>query len=535
MQPFQFASFGPDRPLAAPNAGPTATPNAAEWAAGASARLVAEAVPVGLGAVRGDGKLVYANAALARMLGYGDVKDMLRVPLATMHAQPELALDILRDRLEEGVLEGLEMELIRRDGKTIQVRIHARPLPVAQGEMLLVGSVEDVTAPMEAQEESTHAQKMEAVARFAAGVAHDYNNLLTSIIGEARQLLTDVGEDLNARSSVGAILKAARTASKLTQRLLVFAKSEVVRTEVVDLARAIRELEGSITNLLPDDVEVIWRTDGSAGHVRVASRHLEHMIANLATNARDAMPAGGAVVVETSRVVAPDDTEGMDFHPPVPPGVYASFAVGDRGVGMNRETRRRIFDPFFTTKPIGDGAGLGLTTVYALVQRARGHISVMSAPAYGTVARVLLPMCDPVEARSARARPTAARQDARLPVLLVVDDDNAVRRVMTRYLARTGFEVMEAPDAIVAQELVRKRQGPIDLLVTDVMMPRIKGTELAEWMRQVRPDTQILLVSGYMDSEQIQAWVDEDPDVFLGKPFEPEELVERVRLRLAQR
>jgi len=512
---------------------PPATP--ADRVTGASARLVAETAPLGLVALRSDGSWVFANAAVARLLGYSDPEALMRVPVWRLHRHPEVALDILRERLGSGELSDVRIELQRRDGNPVQVRIHARALALGTGELLIVGSVEDLTRPMVEQEESAHAEKMEAVARFAAGVAHDYNNLLTSIIGEARQLLSEGGAEGSVHASATAILTAARTASRLTQRLLVFAKSEVVRTEILDLAQAIRGLEGSMAGLLPEDVNVIWRVDADTGFVRIAPRHLEHIIANLVTNARDAMPAGGAVVVETGRTWAPDDTDGIDFHPPVLPGEYASFAIGDRGVGMNREVRRRIFDPFFTTKRVGEGAGLGLTTVYALVQRAGGHIAVMSAPAYGTVARVLLPLCPPVEGAALPAKAAPKPRESRRPVVLVVDDDAAVRNVMVRSLARAGCEVLEAPDALAAQAMVRGRQGPLDLMVTDVMMPRVKGTELARWLRAVRPDTAILLVSGYLDSAQIQAWVDEDPDVFLSKPFEPAELVERAHARLRTR
>lgn len=541
--PLQFARKAADNPgtmngprLALEDRGnPRQDAPVHDIAAGAAARMVAETVPVGLAAVNGVGRLVFANAALARTLGYSSPKELTSVPLQSLHRSPELALDIFMERLESGALEGMEWDLLRKDGSTVRVRLNARVLRPTQDELILVGSVEDITAPLEAQEESAHTQKMEAVARFAAGVAHDYNNLLTSIIGETRQLLVDTADKADPRPGLSAILKAARRATKLTQRLLVFAKSEVVRTEVLDLSRSVRGLEASLRGILPQDVDLVWRLEEAAGHARMAPRHLEHIVANLVTNARDAMPVGGAVVLETGRVVAPEDTDGMDFHPPVTPGEYVYIAVGDRGVGMNRETRRRIFDPFFTTKSIGEGAGLGLTTVYALVQRAKGHISVISAPAYGTVARVLFPLAEAEETPDRGDRRRMSRIPERTPTLLVVDDDDAVRRVMVRLLSRSGYEVLEAPDALVAQDMVRSWKGHIDLLVTDVMMPRVKGTELARWLEKVRPDASILLVSGYVDSEMLQNWVDADPDVFLAKPFEPEELLDRVRLRLQQR
>lgn len=503
----------------------------------AAARLVAETSPVGLFAVRDDGTPMFANGALARLLGYPSVERLIRAPLGGIHPHPTLALDILRERLEAGALQGIQTTLRRMDGGTVEARIHIRPLPLPGGGLLLVGSVEDVSAPMQEQEETAHAQKMEAVSRFAAGVAHDYNNLLTSILGEGRQLLSELPESSPARGSAMAILQSAHAAARLTQRLLVFARSEVVPNEPLHLTTEVRALEGHLSSLLPDDVELRWNVEDEAGTISFPRRHLENLLANLVTNARDAMPAGGAVVVEVGRVTAPEDTEGMDFHPPVPPGAYASLAVGDRGVGMNRETRRRIFDPFFTTKPPGESSGLGLTTVHALVNRARGHIAVMSAPAYGTVVRVLFPLAEPGVTRGvprgvARPGPVAQPVAAPQPTLLVVDDDDAVRRVMVRYLSRSGFQVLEAADAFAAQALARAHKGRIHLLVTDVMMPRMKGTELAEWMAETRPETGILLVSGYLDSRTVQAWVDRDPEVFMAKPFEPEELAVRVRRRI---
>ncbi len=496
-------------------------------------RLVAGAAPIGLVAVRSDGAPLFANGALVRMLGYRDPKELLAVPLRKLHAHPESALEILMERAEDDSIDGVELDLLRKDGDRVHVRIHLRLLPVPDGTVLFVASVEDVTVPREAQEAAVHTQKMEAVARFAAGIAHDYNNLLTSILGECTQVLSEPGGGAEVRGSVVRVMQAARRAAHLTQRLLVFAKSEVVRTETFDLAGEVAALRPSIEEMVSDDIALSWRSEGPTGTVRMARRHLEHIIAHLVANARDAMPAGGGIVVETGRVTAPEDTEGMEFHPPVPPGAYASLAVGDRGVGMSRETRVRMFDPFFTTKPVGQGAGLGLTVVYAMVQRAHGHISVMSAPAYGTVARILLPVHSAEEQPRPVATVTRAQAaPARTRTVLLVDDDDAVRDVMVRFLRRADFHVLEASDALEAMKIVRSTPGRIDLLVTDVMMPHVKGTELAEWVAELRPETGILLVSGYIDSPKIQEWVETDPDIFLAKPFEPDELVRRVRQRL---
>ncbi len=477
---------------------------------------------------------MFANTALARLLGYDDPDELLRTPLRRFHAHPDSAVEVLMERAGEGSIEGVEMDLLRRDGSAVHVRINVRLLPVPDGSFLFVGSIEDVTQPREAQAAHAHTQKMEAVARFAAGVAHDYNNLLTTILGESTQVLSEVSEDEVAKEGIVRVMHAARRATHLTQRLLVFAKSEVVRTEVIRLDEAIRALRPSVEEMLPDDVQVVWRSEGADDAIRIAPRHLEHIVANLVANARDAMPAGGTIVVETGHVSAPADTEGIEFHPSIPPGEYASLAIGDRGIGMSGDTRLRMFDPFFTTKPIGQGSGLGLTIVYAMVQRAHGHISVMSAPAYGTVARILLPRRSASETSQIRVerRLSPAKGREQTATVLVVDDDHAVRDVMVRFLRRAAFEVLAAEGAQEALDIVRTAPSPIDVLVTDVMMPRMKGTDLAERVLALRPETRILLVSGYMDSARIQDWVESDADVFLAKPFEPAELVARVRRRL---
>ena len=491
--------------------------------------------PVGLAAVSMGGRLLQANEAMAEILGCDGVAQLMATPLGTFHQVPELAAEIVLEHLEQGAFRGLEMDFRHLSGAAITARVSAR-VSYIDGTPCILAAIEDVTSMKEAQRESSHSQKMEAVARFAAGVAHDYNNLLTAIIGEARQLLGELPDEAEWRDSVTEILRAARRAGTITRRLLVFSKSEVTRTETVDLNAAVQAREPTLRRLLAGDVDLELRLDPGAGPVRIDPRHIEQMLYNLVSNARDAMPGGGRVVVETGAARAPDDTEGLDFHPAVEPGDYTSLAVGDTGIGMNQETRRRIFDPFFTTKPIGGGAGLGLTTVYAQVRRAGGHISVLSAPAYGTLVRILLPVCAPQsdaepDDAARRAPPGEGSRDQRTRTVLVVDDERPVRRVMKKVLARMGCTVLEAPDAFSAQEVVKSHQGPIDLLITDVMMPRMKGTELAQWLAEECPGVPVLLVSGYTDSPLIQEWVDRDPDVFLAKPFEPEELMEQVEKR----
>ena len=495
--------------------------------------LVEREVPIGLGVATVDGIVLRANHALALCLGCAGPWELIGTSLRRFHSFPELAADVLRERFDANLSDPVEIDGVRADGSPLALRIRGRYLTMEDGSTAVVFSAEDVSEQREAREESTQGHKMEAVVRFAAGVAHDYNNLLTGVIGEATQLLADLPAGSDGHESAREIIHAARRASDITRRLLVFSKSEVARTETVDVDELVRAAVPQLEETLTGDVALVLRLGESAGLVRLDPAQLRQILENLVTNARDALPGGGRIVIETSVMDAPRDTAGIDFDPKVPAGRYLSLAVGDDGIGMNQETVRRIFDPFYTTKPIGGGAGLGLTTVYGHVLRSGGHVSVLSAPAHGTLVRMLFPFATQATGTVPSPSSATAARDAGSRTILVVDDERTVLRVMTKVLQRAGYQILQASDAFAAQEVVRALDGPLDLLVTDVMMPRMKGTELAQWTQNHLPDTQVLLVSGYTDAGVVQEWVDEDPDVFLAKPFEPEELLQRVESRLA--
>ena len=506
----------------------TLVPRATEWS-----ELLFDQAPIGIGVAAVDGTLLAANVSLAAILGYERPSDIVGSSLNKFHAFPALAADILRERLEASGAQGVELDLVRSDGVDIAVSINARFLRNGPGGAdTVVFSAEDITLERELRETSTQGQKMEAVVRFAGGVAHDYNNLLTSIIGEAQQLVADLSPGTDDADGARQIVESARRAGDITQRLLAFSRSDVSSTEVVDVNESLATIREAFENRLGGDVSLVLRLEEAVGNIRIDRSHLGQVLNNLLENACDAMPAGGRVVIETARASAPTDTEGIDFNPPVPPGRYISIAVGDNGIGMNAETRRRIFDPFFTTKPIGGGAGLGMTTVYGHVLRANGHISVLSAPAHGTLVRILLPIENnpTVAAREADPERDAEPQLSRR--ILVVDDEATVLRVMTKILRRAGYEVLQAPDAFAAQDIVRDSGGDLDLVVTDVMMPRMTGTELVQWLETHEPSLPVLMVSGYAENDLVQKWIDADPEVFLTKPFEPQELLTRVERRL---
>lgn len=509
--------------------------------AGVDMSALAALAPVGLGVATLDGRLLAANPTLASILGVDDPEQLVGLSIARFHPSPLLAADVLSERLADGRVEGLELEARGADGGELVLRIDAQLQREHDQTPVVCFAVSRVTGRDERTEAGT-SQKMEAVERFAAGVAHDYNNLLTTIIGETRQLLVDLLPSTDSHESAQSVMSSAKRAAEITRRLLVFSRAEHGRPEVVDLNDSVWAAEGALKASLSLEIALVLRLDSEVGEVWIDPSHLHVILANLVGNAAEAMPTGGRAVVETSLIKAPTDTAGLDFHPPVPPGEYVSVAVGDTGRGMNPRTRRRIFDPFFTTKEPGGGAGLGLATVYGLVLRASGHLAVISAPAWGTLVRVLLPL--QLEPESAElhpprpvgaAKPTDRKDEApRRKKILVVDDEGSVLRVISKILRRAGYVVHQASSAFEAQDEIRRLGCELDLVISDVMMPRMKGTELVAWLRRRCPEASVLLVSGYADCELVRAWVDADPASFLPKPFEPAELLDRVRERVGE-
>ncbi len=499
------------------------------------ADTVLEEAPVGIGVASLDGRLLSANRALAGILGLRGEEDAEGMSLASFHRAPELAADVIRERLGNGVGEPLDLDIVRADGMdvTVSVRGRLRTLPGSE-QPVVVFSADDVTSAREDRERSTQSHKMEAVVRFAGGIAHEYNNLLAAIIGEAQELLA--GDYTDAMDGVSHILNAARRAGEITERLLVFSRSELSCDETLSLTDLISDLVGTLRMIAGQGVDVVLRLDRDAGLVRIDQERMTQVLLSLVENARNAMPGGGRIVLETANVSAPEDTDGMDYDPPVPPGDYVSIAVGDTGIGMNADTRRRVFDPFFTTKPLGRGAGLGLTTVYGHVLRARGHVSVISAPAHGTLVKILLPLhrSDSTPLPPELGRHVPGPKGGSEPRILVVDDEAPVRRVMERALKRRGYDVVAAPSASSAMSIFRGSQPPFDVVITDVMMPGMDGAELARWIRSEQPGTSVLFVSGFADVPQISEWLAWDPDALLAKPFEVTELVRRVEDRLTR-
>jgi signal transduction histidine kinase len=372
-------------------------------------------------------------------------------------------------------------------------------------------------------------QKMEAIGRLAGGVAHDFNNILTAIGGYSDLLLADLPEGDPRRRDVEEIHEATERAAGLTQQLLAFSRRQVLQPKVVDLNALVTDIEKLLRRLIGEDILFATVLQPRLGNVRADPGKLEQVIVNLAVNARDAMPDGGRLTIET-RNVQLDESYAVD-HPSVQPGRYVLLAVTDSGVGMSEETKARIFEPFFTTKARGKGTGLGLATVYGIVNQTGGHIWAYSEAGKGTVMRVYLPRvdepADPVE-RPGDDAPEALRGTE---TILLVEDEAPVRAVTTKLLIRNGYTVFEAADGAAALALVDgdKKGVRVDLLLTDVIMPGMSGRELADQLKARRPGLRVLFMSGYTDDAVIRHGMLEPGLAYIEKPFRPPALLRKVR------
>ncbi len=374
----------------------------------------------------------------------------------------------------------------------------------------------------QAQQQLTHAQKMEAVGRLAGGVAHDFNNLLTVIRGRAEQMLERLPPEHPLRRHADLIHRTGDRAAALTQQLLAFSRRQLMQPEVLDLNAVVGDMERMLRRVIGEDVAIEIVPERALGRVRADASQIEQVVMNLAVNARDAMPRGGTLTIRTANAEAAAREAG------VPGGRYVALEVRDTGVGMDAQTRQRIFEPFFTTKEPGKGTGLGLATVYGIVAQSGGHIEVETAPGRGAAFRIYLPRVDaPDDAPVAAV--AAADAAGGSETLLLLEDERDVREMAAEILTGQGYEVLGAARCVEALGLAERHEGPIQLLVTDVVMPEMSGPEVASRLVALRPDLKVLYVSGYADDALGQHGVLEPGVAFLPKPFTSRELARKVR------
>ena len=498
---------------------------AAERRAKERYRSVLENAVFGIYLSTSDGRIVEANPALAHMMGYDSPEALQAVGAEALYPDPRVRERIVREHLASGrPIQGLELEWRRRDGRPITVRLNGKIIDGGRGEPLFELIVEDITEQRALEERQRQTQKMEAVGLLAGGVAHDINNVLTAILGHATLLQRRLPPDDEVRSDADEIVVAAQRASALTRQLLAFSRRDVVQPRPIDLSALVSDLQRMVGRLIGEDVEVVTRLAPDLPAVKADPGQMEQVVLNLLVNARDALPFGGRIEVTTR---AEPTVEGDERAP----RGWVVLDVRDTGTGIPPEVRERIFEPFFTTKPPGKGTGLGLSTVYGIVTQAGGHVDVESAPGQGATFHVWMPAAEEdtvVEKDAPGAESAGGAQDAKA-VILLAEDEDAVRSVVRRILERAGYRVMAAGSGAEALRLAAEHEGPLDLFLTDVVMPDLGGIETADRLLESRPGTPVLFMSGYTESEALRARTRLEPSLLLSKPFTPDALLGRVR------
>ncbi len=367
---------------------------------------------------------------------------------------------------------------------------------------------------------------METIGRLASGLAHDFNNLLTAILGHCDILLRRLSEEDPTRKGIEEIRSAGERAAGLTRQLLAYSRRQVLKPQVIDLNASMTSMIPLLRRLIGEDIELLPTLESDLGHVEADPSQIEQVIMNLVVNARDSMPRGGSLVVETSN--AELDETFAKRHAPTRPGRYVMLAVSDTGSGMDEETRARIFEPFFTTKQLGKGTGLGLATVYGIVKQSGGYIWVYSEPGMGSTFKIYLPSVE-AEISQEKVSETSPPLPRGSETVLLVEDDRTVRLLASEMLEMNGYTVLEARDGREALDLVRRHGHPIDLLLTDVVMPQMSGRQLAEGVASIHPGIRVLYMSGYTDGVIAHHGVLDAGVAYLQKPFTADFLARKVR------
>ena len=501
-------------------------------------RAVLEASPNAVLAIDVDGLIVYANPQVEATFGYdraeilGQAIEVL-VPeaLQDRHVHHRGAFNAHPVARPVGI--GRDFAGRRKDGTEFPVEISLSPVDTGDG-LQVFATVVDIAARKAAENQLLQAQKLESIGRLAGGIAHDFNNMLFAIHGYAELLTQDLGSTEQARLdpgrlllSVNAISDAADRAAALTAQLLAFSRQQIVTRNVLDINAAVSMIEPMLNQLIGENVRLIVKLDRTVGPILADPGQIDQIIVNLVVNARDAMPDGGTVTIESSRAIFEEPYAVEHFD--VKPGAYVLLAVSDTGVGMDQTTREHIFEPFFTTKEVGKGTGLGLATTYGIVHQSGGHIWLYSEPGHGSTFKLYFPS---VEATVEDRRPAPFAPLAGVGTVLVVEDDAAVRDMTTQLLQRAGYTVLAVADGTEAMTGTGIVEA-IDVLVTDVIMPNMSGIELAEQMMDRYPRIGVILLSGYtaetLDLERITA----RGARFVTKPVTSNELLKAVQRAMA--
>jgi len=493
--------------------------------------------PVGYHELDTKGRITRINRQELQMLGY-QAGEMLGKPVWDFFEEEETTRKVILARLGGDVSfhNTFERTYRRKDGSTLPVLVEDRIIRDKSGQITGIRStVEDITerrrteeALRKSEEQLRQWQRVEAIGRLAGGVAHDFNNLLMTIKGCSELLLGAFDRRDPRREEVEEILKAADRATSLTRQLLAFGRRQVLQPQVLDLNAVVLNMDKMLRRLIGEDIQLITSLDPELWSIKVDPGMIEQVVMNLAVNARDAMPSGGKLTIETNNVV--HDEEYAKRHVSVQAGYYVMLAISDTGCGMDKETQSHLFEPFFTTKETGKGSGLGLSTVYGIIKQSGGNIWAYSEPGLGTTFKIYMPRVD----RAAKVyRPSQKTKEAGAPggteTILLVEDEESVRSMVSKILTNKGYTVLEARQGNEAMDICERYEGSIHLMVTDVIMPQMSGRELAGRLSALRPEMRVLYMSGYPDNTIVHHGVLEPGTAFLQKPFTINALELKVR------
>ena len=475
-----------------------------------------------------SGVMEYVNPAFEALTGYSR-QEAIGQTLGILKSEQqagELYEEMWNTVLSGNVFRGIVMNR-KKSGETLIIEKALTPLRDGNRQIThFISTGHDITEHRKLESDLRQAQKMDAIGRLAGGVAHDFNNLLLVISAYAELMLDSLAEQDPLRRNVAEIMTASRRAADLTRQLLAFGRKQVQLLQVLDLNTVVGEITAMLPRLIGEDIELVFAPAHDLGKVKADPVQIEQVVMNLAANARDAMPGGGTLTIETATVLV--DESYVQRHSIVPPGDYVLLTVADSGEGIAAEHLPHIFEPFYTTKEKGKGTGLGLATVYGIVKQNGGFVWVYSEPRLGTTFKIYLPRVQSLSSEVRILKP-AEEYPRGCETLLLVEDETSVRQASRTFLIRDGYNVLEAKDGEEALRVSQHHRGPIQLMITDVVMPRMGGPQLAERLADERPDMRVLFVSGYAENTVLQHGKVDVNTRFLQKPFSLKTLARKVR------
>ncbi len=493
-------------------------------------QLISENVVDMIAVVDSNGKRIYNSPSYHRIMGYG--LDELEATSSFEQVHPDdrqIVVDAAADARRTGVGRRVEYRMRHKDGSWVYLESTASPVMNAKGEVEnLVIVNRDISERRRLEGQLRQSQKMDAIGRLSGGVAHDFNNLLGVIIGYAEILQEHIPETDSMRAPVDQIIKAGSRASSLTKQLLAFSRQQVLEPKILLLNAVVSDTEKMLRRLIGEDIELLTSLDPALGKIRADQGQIEQVIMNLAVNARDAMPEGGRLVIETANFEI-DDTFARRYAYPVLPGPYVLLTVSDNGTGMDTATQQRIFEPFFTTKEKGKGTGLGLSLVYGVVKQSGGYIDVVSARGKGATFNIYLPCVGQNAVETKPIGPDHPEELRGTETILLAEDEDTLRALTRHLLELYGYRVLEARDGNQALRLSEQTTDEIHALLTDVVMPGISGRILADQLKQTRTDVKVVFMSGYTGQRVGEKAILEPGSLFLQKPFTREGLARKIR------